>query len=479
MSIVDLIKSIFGNPSKKRINIIPSTLHFPELDIEQMKHDFKLEEEGKRRGANNYPHTDNQSFDDIEEQIITAIEGVKRLAYEKRADQLRTYGDRIASLGFQTRFSQFMSIGNEAKSEFIAKGHVGADLLYQLRRDVILADDEIERFRKEHNLQRLTQRPPSQTLRWGVIAVLFMVECVLNGTFFAAGNEMGMLGGVIEAGVIAALNIGSGLLEGWKIAPRVTHRHPLWKLFGIIGSFLYIVWIFGFNLAVAHYRHAHTVIQPEAVARLAIESLLTHPLDIVDMQAWLLFALGIGFSVVAALDGWLMDDPYPGYGAVAKRQVDKNDEYIEQKQILISELEEIRDSAQAQMDLISDEIGKKWAEYRAIQQARIRLERNFWQYLDYLEQCANDLLATYRETNRRERKTPPPAHFSRRWKMPRPSDPSFDLEGFSKDSESEAELGHMFAQLYAQRQKVHEDYESAVLAYERIDTLIPEDLRNG
>jgi hypothetical protein len=439
MSILNLIKSILGNPNKKRINIIASTLSFLELDIEQIRHDFKLEEEGRRRGVNNDPDTDNQSFDDIEEQIITTIEGEKRLAYEKRADHLRTYGDRLASLGFQTIFSQFMSIGNEAKSEFIAKRHVGADLLYQLRRDVILADAEIKRFREEHNLWRLPRRPPSQTLCWGVIAVLFVVECVLNGTFFAAGNEMGMLGGVIEAGIIAALNISVGLLEGWKIAPRILHRHPLSKIFGILGSLLCIAWMFGFNLAVAHYRYAHSVVQPEAVARIAFESLLTHPLDIVNMQAWLLFALGISFSVVAALDGWLMDDPYPGYGAVAKRQLDKNDEYIEQKQILIAELEEIRDSAQVQMGSISKEIENKRAEYLTIQQASTRLERNFWQYLEYLEQCANDLLATYREANRRERHTPPPAHFARRWEIPQPLDHSFELETLSKDSDWEAE----------------------------------------
>jgi hypothetical protein len=58
-------------------------------------------------------------------------------------------------------------------------------------------------------------------------------------------------------------------------------------------------------------------------------------------------------------------------------------------------------------------------------------------------------------------------------------DHSFELETLSKDSEWEAELNHMSAQLYAQRQKVHEDYESAVLAYERIDTLTPEELRHG
>ena len=36
--------------------------------------------------------------------------------------------------------------------------------------------------------------------------------------------------------------------------------------------------------------------------------------SIADAESWFLFALGIGFAVIAAIDAFAFDDPYPGYG---------------------------------------------------------------------------------------------------------------------------------------------------------------------
>jgi hypothetical protein len=63
------------------------------------------------------------------------------------------------------------------------------------------------------------------------------------------------------------------------------------------------------------------------------------------------------------------------------------------------------------------------------------------QHLDYLEQCGNDLLTTYREANRMARNTLSPAHFSQRWQLSRPADLAFGPEGNMGDPALEAESG--------------------------------------
>ena len=125
------------------------------------------------------------------------------------------------------------------------------------------------------------------------------------------------------------------------------------------------------------------------------------------------------------------------------------------------------------------EIERRRAEYRAILDARQRLEGSFWQYLTYLEQCANDLLTTYREANRRARTTPPPLHFSQCWDMSRPVYPQVGQEGYTGDHALEAEIGQIFGDLATKRQTVQEDYAAAVRCYQRIDELTPEALRHG
>src|SRR5207247_6250299 len=165
--------------------------------------------------------------------------------------------------------------------------------------------------------------------------------------------------------------IGVGLGVGWKVAPFVVHRRLFWKLVGILGCLLYVAWTFGFNLLVAHYRHTLGLVglgvaQPEQAGRIAFESWLAHPFGVTDIQAWLLFALGCAFSLIAATDGWTMDDPYPGYGALARHQTKLIDEYIDQKKSLMDELQKVRDAALEKMESTARDIERRQAEYHPI-----------------------------------------------------------------------------------------------------------------
>jgi hypothetical protein len=278
---------------------------------------------------------------------------------------------------------------------------------------------------------------------------------------------------------IAAFNIGTGLAVGWKVAPWVLHRKLLWRGLGVVGVLLYMGVMLGFNLAVAHYRYALGGVQPEQAPQLAFAALFAHPLAIADMHAWFLFTLGCAFSLVAAGDGWSMDDPYPGYGGLARCQAELIEEYAAQKQQLMADLEAVRNAALEGMKSAAEEIDRRRAEYHGILEAKARLQRTFASHLDYLEQCGNDLLATYHEANRRARSTPPPHHFSHAWAMPRPPEPASGPERTLGDPVLEAEIGQFFDQLHVKRQRVHTGYEAAVSAYKRIDELTPEVVRDG
>jgi hypothetical protein len=144
----------------------------------------------------------------------------------------------------------------------------------------------------------------------------------------------------------------------------------------------------------------------------------------------------------------------------------------------MAELAEVRNVALERMESAVANIERRQAEYSGILEARTRLQRAFLQHLDYLEQCGNDLLATYREANRMARNTLSPSHFSQRWKLLRPADLASGPQGDLGGPTMEAEIGRLFKQLQEKRESVHREYETAVSNYERIDTLTPEVLRD-
>ena len=70
-------------------------------------------------------------------------------------------------------------------------------------------------FRKENGLEnKVAYTPPSwhQLIKALVIILIFVFETVMNGSFFAKGNEAGLFGGAIVAFTVTLVNIGFALI---------------------------------------------------------------------------------------------------------------------------------------------------------------------------------------------------------------------------------------------------------------------------
>jgi len=478
MGLGTFIGRLFGRPAEARDDYVRSTIRFMELDRERIKKRLNLEAEGRKRGKQDQPATENESLDDVEQQIVATIDSEKKLSHQKFIDHLKTYGDRIRSLGLEGLIADAAAAGDAASTDFKTRVHVGADVLFQLRRDVVLIDDEIENFKRTHGLRRMAHYPRSRTLRWGFVLVLLLLESVLNGTFLARGHELGLTGGVAEALVIAILNIGSGLCVGWKVVPNVMHNSPARKITGVILTLSYLAFVIGFNLAVAHYRDALGGEFPDRAGELAIVLVWSDPLGVASAQSWLLFAMGLGFSLLSAGDGWTMDDPYPGYGKLHRKQNELIEEYAEQKRELMGELEQIRDAALDALATAGRNIGRRRGEFHQIMQSWRDLKEAFGHHLDHLEHSAKYLLASYRRANEVARNSPAPAHFEKSWEISRP--PAGDgSEEPSQSPSMDAKVEKALEKIPAQKRRIQAAYESAVYEYRKIEQLTPEVLRDG
>jgi len=203
----------------------PATTVFLDLSVDRVADELRLAVQGSQRGAQNRPSSDAQTLDDVEHQIVEKIEAHKQDANGIYLDHLHTYDERLTALSFEERFATIQQAAPEAVGDFRAEATIGRDELFVLRRRLNESEVERERFRARHRLERPARLASlgKVILKIGVLAVLFILETVINGSFLAKANLGGLLGGAAQAVTFAALNIIASffwgmVLIGWSIA---------------------------------------------------------------------------------------------------------------------------------------------------------------------------------------------------------------------------------------------------------------------
>jgi hypothetical protein len=469
MRFFEWLKSLFTTTSTPPHEYVPSALTFAELDVNGLIRKLQLKEDGTQRGKDNQPSAEQDLFDSVEARIATAIQSELSIAHERFARHMRAYGDRQAALQVHGKFAQLETQADAARADFTAHVGTGKDLIWKLARDVERRGKELDVFRSENNLTREPRIPESKLLHWGVIAVLVLIESLLNGQLLARGVELGILGGITQALIIAILNVGIGFAAGRYLFTNVNHARTHRKIVGYTSVILWMFIALAFNLGVAHYRAALGGANPGEAEKVAVNTFFSTPFSISEVSGWLLFFLGCSFSLIAAVDGWNMDDPYPGYGHLAQRFDLSLDDYTAQKQELLLGLEEIKNSATKKIDDLILEVDKGATQYRNIKANEARLVEQLNTYVQYLGRCGNEMLSVYRQANVAARSTPSPEHFSAEWKIGNPSE--------SADAESalhsiDQRISSTFEGIRAARRQVLEDYSAALQEFKSVEALV-------
>lgn len=451
----------------------PATEIFLDLNADRIAEELQLAKIGAERGTENRPAQDALTLDDVEHQIAERIETHKNHAHSLYMDQQHTYDDRLNGLNFEERFTTIQQAAPEAVSDFKAEAALGRDDLHALRRKVRDSEQERESFRDRHRLTR-PARLSSQgksVMKIGVLAVLFVLEVVINGSFLAQSNIGGLLGGAVQAVSFAALNILVSFLCG-LVPIRLINRRGALKLLGLVSLLAYLAFACVLNLTLAHIREIPPSLSDD-IGQQVLTVLMTSPLNLNDINSWVFFGIGFTFSIVAMADGLLFTDPYFGYGSVEKRWLEAQTHYTDGKSDLIERLKDIRDTASQAMNDAARDLSVRRAEYDAIVQARSRLNHRFGEHQSQIERTARTLLSIYREANRKSRKTPAPAYFSVPYALDRITYASGTPDGTTRDQLLKA-INESQELLKGQIQSVHAAFDEAVRSYGEIDQFIPE-----
>jgi hypothetical protein len=454
----------------------PATTVFLDLNVDRVADELRLKATGSERGAQNRPSSDAQGMDDVEHQIVERIEAHKQDANGIYLDHLHTYDERLTALSFEERFATIQQAAPEAVGDFRAEATIGRDELFVLRRRLNENEIERERFRARHRIERPARLASlgKVILKIGVLAVLFILEVVINGSFLAKANIGGLLGGAAQAVTFAALNIIASFFWGMVLIRLVNRRNYLLKLIGLVSFLAYLVFAATLNLTLSHLREIPPAVSlGDDVGQVVLHRLLTAPLALTDINSWVLFTIGFIFSLIAMVDGLLFFDPYMGYSGLERRWIEASKQFADARVELIERLRDIREDATEVMNEAARDLSVRRSEYDALLQGRARLTQRFDQHQGQIEQTGRALLEIYREANRGARATPAPDYFTAPYSLARIS-----YTGNEPNSSARDTLRQMIADTQAllsqQIKAIHEAFDGAVRSYREIDELLPE-----
>ncbi len=430
---------------------------------------FRLRERGRERGLLDRPPHRQRTLDEIE---IEVVDHCRKL----RADRRDDYREHCAALEGRLR--------GKSGGASVEDGHAG-DACGKMKRALERERTEIEGVRKRaqtaiselnafklrHGRESDAKIPDSPVLALGILAVLVVVETLINALFLGLNLEGGIFQGFSYAILISILNVVAlGFVAAWGLR-RTRHVSPGVKASGAGVLITVITAAFALNLLFAHYReaverdaelpagaavldgaaarNAAGAQEPcSAIARADSRALclfLESPFVLGGFYAYLLLMVGLLMFAAGAIDWFKLDDPYPGYGARERHWRAAKEALDDEHQDLSKEIGAIHDEAlRRERGGFIDPAQTQELAMDAYHQLKRRHDSLCNYASDLAQNCAT-AINLYREANRMARSQPEPAAWAEDW---RPEDwepeapPSAEAIPTEAEAESRSRTAH-------------------------------------
>lgn len=452
----------------------PTAETFADLDVQRLASETDLVAKGKKLGKDNQPATEGAALDSVETEVVELVGAAQKRAHDQLENHLAGFRQRLIDLDFEARFAGIKTASAGGLSDLKAELQIGIDELHGLRRDLTEAESWQSSFRSKNRLERPSRITTSTgaVFKWLIIVAIVLVELVVNGELLSKGSELGLIGGIFEALIFAALNVGVALMFALYAVPLITHRSFFAKIIGLTSLAAYLACMVAINLGLAHYREVAGVLT-EGAGQEVMKRLIETPLVLTDFKSWLLFGLGVLFSLIAFIDGLNMRDTYPGYARVNKGLRTARDKYTQTRSELITQLNDVRSDYEDELASARADLSKQRTEHDSIVAHRLRMVSLFHEHQSQLERAANALLRAYRDANAAARTTAAPARFSEPYQLPR-IEVQLIREGEWNSEELKKEIREAQTDLDALMRQLGEQFEFALAKYRELDILAPD-----
>lgn len=462
----------------------PEPETFPPIDVSAVERRLRIKQRAAERGKSNLPATNTTDLDDVEQEIASTFHHELMSSNSLYMDEQTLYDERLQNLNFQGQFAFVDAAVAEAVADFRIDASNSKNSLTPYRIKLRDSKDEIAQFKIDNKLRRAAHYPSEgrKFLQFGLIALLFFTEAVINGAFLRKGGG-GWIGGTSTAIAFAFVNILFSAIITHSGVRQLFHRNILRKLFGLISLGLFAVIVVGINTVLAIYRELSADITQLNVERAVIDRIRSaiqdYPAGLAELYAfkgvetYILLLVGIIFAIIVLIDVLALDDLYPGYGKVDRQFHDRLDAYSDSVRLATEDLQILRNEAVGTLNELKDEFAKRREEYEFVLERRRVFFNRFKAYIIDLQAGLDALVQKYRSINRQSRADSVPGTFNQQvllQKLPivEPITKTEDLRALNSEFE------RIVTALTAQSGNLHQEYEKAARSFPSVDEILSE-----
>ena len=383
----------------------------PHLTLDMLKKATQPRENGQNDGSRNYPPAGSHQLAETEKLIVHEAEEYLKSVDDFANKEFADIARQAMPLSLAEVEDDFSDLKMRAKKEcgrFVLQAR---PKLEQLRVDERRELRNLKLFKEQNGLIRLANYPESRIFHLAIILVCLAGEAGANTYFFAAGTDLGYLGGFMSALVVSLANLLFSFATG---ALALRYMHHVVRFKAVIGGCFLALWMGSmgvFHLLVAHYRDL-LLIDPDHAMLGAWDSLRAAPFGLESMESYIVMIIGLVISLIFLMDGYSFDDVYPGYGKADREYKKKlaalNDAEQELRSDLVGAMDIIEEQADARLKKYEERSGKLNDLYEGAASVGKHFD-NIYQQVDEIVGAAVNI---YREANLRVRTDEAPASFS-------------------------------------------------------------------
>ena len=411
-----------------------TTFFWDHFSVKQLEEKHKITSAAKRDGLTEEPKTDSTSGSVTEDEIKQECDSY----ISSHTDELRSYlsqvEDNQTALSSHLKQDQFEPIVNNLDSDFHNLANQKEIKLSDLKNNYDTFKEEQQQFRKYHQIDREPNyATTSKSIKaFGLIAFLFIVEVILNGTMLKAALIGGIAEGIAVATSVAFLNVVASALVGYHIFKNLTHLEKSRKiLYGFFAS-LYVLFLLYINSCLGAYRSesqkvfdSKYVDEAQKLSSIEIKEIFSNiitpwsgNIDYIFVGVVLTF-VGLTFAFISLMDGFVYNDTYPGYGNVGKKVNEYKDKIKKDFSLYAEDVSRLFDKYNKQLqsslnNLRNDELNYWDANTNLIQKEFT----TYTQKVELAERQSWHIIREYRKENERVRKTPKPKYFDEKFSIP-------------------------------------------------------------
>ena len=268
---------------------------FVLLDPKHVSNQFNIKELAVQNGQNELPKSGNSSRDPIEDEIASHFNALEIDQGNTMSSRIESYQRSLqllsADLDLVSLEAERVSILNEAKTAV----ETSSNDLYNLDRNFKAADSELKEFIKNNKLERKApQNQSNGVLKVGILCLMFLIESVINTSFFGPASDSGILGGFSYAVLISSLNLVLPFFIAWRVVPYKNSIHINERYIGWIGLISLVAILITINLAGGHIREAMQNQEIQDFEGAALQSFLDYPFK---MHLFFILLFNAGFNI--------------------------------------------------------------------------------------------------------------------------------------------------------------------------------------